>query len=49
MPRKAIGIDKMLVIDTELDPVIAELEQWNDVDNTLTLTTCVVASYERRT
>ncbi len=44
---KAIGIDKLRVIDTGLDPVIAEREQWDDGNNTLALAPGVVVAYER--
>jgi arginine deiminase len=43
----AIGIDKLRVIDTGLDPVIAEREQWDDGNNTLALAPGVVVAYER--
>ena len=33
----AMGIDKLRVIDTGLDPVVAEREQWDDGNNTLAL------------
>ena len=33
----AMGIDKLRVIDTGLDPVTAEREQWDDGNNTLAL------------
>ncbi len=44
---KAMGIDKLRVIDTGLDPVIAEREQWDDGNNTLALAPGVVVAYER--
>src|SRR5271169_1079660 len=44
---KAMGIDKLRVIDTGLDPVIAEREQWDDGNNTLALSPGVVVAYER--
>ncbi len=44
---KAIGIDKLRVIDTGLDPVVAEREQWDDGNNTLALAPGVVVAYER--
>ena len=34
---KAMGIDTLRVIDTGLDPVTAEREQWDDGNNTLAL------------
>ena len=43
----AIGIDKLRVIDTGLDPVVAEREQWDDGNNTLALAPGVVVAYER--
>jgi arginine deiminase len=43
----AIGIDKLRVIDTGLDPDIAEREQWDDGNNTLALAPGVVVAYER--
>lgn len=44
---KAMEIDKLRVIDTGLDPVIAEREQWDDGNNTLALAPGVVIAYER--
>src|SRR5246127_4623459 len=44
---KAMGIDKLRVIDTGLDPLIAEREQWDDGNNTLALAPGVVVAYER--
>lgn len=43
----AMGIDELRVIDTGLDPVIAEREQWDDGNNTLALAPGVVVAYER--
>jgi arginine deiminase len=43
----AMGIDKLRVIDTGLDPVVAEREQWDDGNNTLALQPGVVVAYER--
>ena len=43
----AMGIDKLRVIDTGLDPVVAEREQWDDGTNTLALAPGVVVAYER--
>lgn len=43
----AMGIDKLRVIDTGLDPVVAEREQWDDGNNTLALAPGVVIAYER--
>jgi arginine deiminase len=44
---KAMGIDALRVIDTGLDPVTAEREQWDDGNNTLALTPGLVVAYER--
>jgi arginine deiminase len=44
---KAMEIDQLRVIDTGLDPVIAEREQWDDGNNTLALAPGVVVAYER--
>lgn len=46
---EAMGIDKLRVIDTGLDPVTAEREQWDDGNNTLALAPGVVVAYERNT
>ena len=43
----ALGIDRLRVIDTGLDPVVAEREQWDDGNNTLALAPGVVVAYER--
>ncbi|MGH3515892.1 MAG: arginine deiminase [Haloechinothrix sp.] len=43
----AMGIDHLRVIDTGLDPVTAEREQWDDGNNTLALAPGVVVGYER--
>ncbi|WP_123023604.1 arginine deiminase [Mycolicibacterium stellerae] len=43
----AMGIEKLRVIDTGLDPVTAEREQWDDGNNTLALAPGVVVAYER--
>ena len=43
----AMGIEKLRVIDTGLDPVVAEREQWDDGNNTLALAPGVVVAYER--
>ncbi len=45
----AMGISKLRVIDTGLDPVTAEREQWDDGNNTLALAPGVVVAYERNT
>jgi arginine deiminase len=42
----AMGIDKLRVIGTGLDPVVAEREQWDDGNNTLALEPGVVVAYE---
>ncbi|MGV0837412.1 arginine deiminase [Mycolicibacterium thermoresistibile] len=44
---EAMGIDRLRVIPTGLDPVIAEREQWDDGNNTLALEPGVVIAYER--
>ncbi|MCH5641948.1 MULTISPECIES: arginine deiminase [unclassified Gordonia (in: high G+C Gram-positive bacteria)] len=44
---EAMGIDKLRVIDTGLDPVTAEREQWDDGNNTLAVAPGVVVSYNR--
>ena len=47
-PRpKAMGIDTLHQIDTGLDPVTAEREQWDDGNNTLALAPRVAVAYER--
>jgi arginine deiminase len=43
----AMGIDALRVIDTGLDPVIAEREQWDDGNNTLAIAPRVCVGYER--
>jgi arginine deiminase len=45
----AMGIEKLRVIDTGLDPITAEREQWDDGNNTLALAPGVVVAYERNT
>src|SRR4051794_27126732 len=45
----AMGIAKLRVIDTGLDPITAEREQWDDGNNTLALAPGVVVAYERNT
>ncbi|MCI2418640.1 arginine deiminase [Saccharopolyspora sp. K220] len=44
---EAMGIDHLRVIDTGLDPVTAEREQWEDGNNTLAVAPGVVVAYER--
>ena len=46
---KAMGIDTLHHIDTGLDPVTAEREQWDDGNNTLALAPGLVVAYERNT
>src|SRR5688572_10091483 len=46
---RAMGIDALRVIDTGLDPVTAEREQWDDGNNTLALAPGLVVAYERNT
>src|SRR6202007_1884753 len=43
----AVGLARLRVIDTGLDPVTAEREQWDDGNNTLALAPGVVVAYER--
>jgi len=43
----AMRVDELRVIDTGLDPVTAEREQWDDGNNTLALAPGVVVAYER--
>lgn len=43
----AMGIDRLRVIDTGLDPVTAEREQWDDGNNTLAIAPGTVVGYER--
>jgi arginine deiminase len=44
---KAMGIDTLRIIDTGLDPVTAEREQWDDGNNTLAIAPRVCVAYER--
>ncbi len=44
---KALGIDTLRRIDTGLDPVTAEREQWDDGNNTLALAPRMCIAYER--
>ena len=44
---EAMGIDELKVIDTGLDPVTAEREQWDDGNNTLAIAPRVAVAYER--
>lgn len=43
----ALGIDQLHVIDTGLDPVTAEREQWDDGNNMLCVAPRLVIGYER--
>jgi arginine deiminase len=44
---RAMGIDQLRVIDTGLDPVTAEREQWDDGNNTLAIAPRLAVAYER--
>ena len=44
---EAMGIAELRVIDTGLDPVTAEREQWDDGNNTLALAPRLAVAYER--
>lgn len=44
---EALGLDRIRTIDTGLDPVGAEREQWDDGNNTLCLAPGVAVAYER--
>jgi len=44
---KAMEIDTLHQIDTGLDPVTAEREQWDDGNNTLALAPRLAVAYER--
>ena len=44
---RAMGIDRLQLIDTGLDPVTAEREQWDDGNNTLAIEPKVAIAYER--
>jgi arginine deiminase len=44
---QAMGIDVLRVIDTGLDPVTAEREQWDDGNNTLAIAPRLAVAYER--
>ena len=43
----AMGIERLRLIDTGLDPVTAEREQWDDGNNTLAIEPRVAIAYER--
>jgi arginine deiminase len=45
----ALGVDEVRRIDTGLDPVTAEREQWDDGNNTLALAPRLAVAYERNT
>ncbi|MBO0811591.1 MAG: arginine deiminase [Microlunatus sp.] len=45
----AMGIERVQLIDTGLDPVTAEREQWDDGNNTLCIAPTVAVAYERNT
>jgi arginine deiminase len=44
---EAMGIDRLRIIDTGLDPVTAEREQWDDGNNTLAVAPRLCVAYER--
>ena len=44
---RAMGIERLRLIDTGLDPVTAEREQWDDGNNTLAIEPKVALAYER--
>jgi arginine deiminase len=44
---KAMGMDTLRIIDTGLDPVTAEREQWDDGNNTLAIGPRLCVAYER--
>jgi arginine deiminase len=44
---EAMGLDRLKVIDTGLDPVTAEREQWDDGNNTLAIAPRLAVAYER--
>ena len=46
---EAMGIAELRVIDTGLDPVTAEREQWDDGNNTLCIAPRMAVAYERNT
>src|SRR5689334_25208196 len=43
----AMGIERLRLIDTGLDPVTAEREQWDDGNNTLCVAPRLAMAYER--
>ncbi|MEV4345382.1 arginine deiminase [Actinoplanes sp. NPDC049596] len=44
---EAMGIERLRIIDTGLDPVTAEREQWDDGNNTLAIGPRLCVAYER--
>ena len=44
---EAMGIERLRLIDTGLDPVTAEREQWDDGNNTLAIAPKLAVAYER--
>ncbi len=44
---EAMGVDTVRIIDTGLDPVTAEREQWDDGNNTLAIGPRLAVAYER--
>ncbi len=44
---RAMGLPELRVIDTGLDPVVAEREQWDDGNNTLAIDARLCVAYER--
>jgi arginine deiminase len=44
---EAMGLARLKVIDTGLDPVTAEREQWDDGNNTLAIAPRLAVAYER--
>ncbi|HLV58570.1 MAG TPA: arginine deiminase [Natronosporangium sp.] len=44
---EAMGVERLRVIDTGLDPVTAEREQWDDGNNTLAIAPGLCVAYER--
>jgi arginine deiminase len=42
-----MGLAELRVVDTGLDPVTAEREQWDDGNNTLAIGPGLVVAYER--
>jgi arginine deiminase len=44
---EAMGIERLRTIDTGLDPVTAEREQWDDGNNTLAIAPRLCVAYER--